>query len=70
MCCGNDCIMVCGIFVNIRICNFLVFGMEGGWICYFFIDKVIFIYEVVMLYVDLGMLFVVFVGVEYGMGLS
>lgn len=42
--------MMCGIFVNICICNEMVLGVEGGMMWYLFDSDVVFIYDVVMCY--------------------
>lgn len=71
-CCGNDDVMVCGIFVNIWIKNLMFGGEEGGNILYFLVDggelQKLVIYDVVMKYKVEGVLLVVFVGKEYGIG--
>lgn len=42
--------MMRGIFVNIRIRNEMVFGVEGGMTRYLFDSDVVFIYDVAMRY--------------------
>lgn len=69
-CCGNYEVMMCGIFVNICICNEMVSGVEGGMICYLLDFELMVIYDVVMLYKVEGILLVVIVGKEYGLGFS
>lgn len=62
--------MMCGIFVNICICNEMVLGVEGGMMWYLFDSDVVFIYDVAMCYKQEQMLLVVIVGKEYGLGFS
>lgn len=76
LCCGNYEVMICGMFVNICLKNFMVFVVndgqvvEGGYICDFIqLDGLqLYIYDVCMNYVEQGILFVVFGGKEYGFG--
>lgn len=62
--------MMCGMFVNICICNEMLFGVEGGMMWYLLGMEVMLIYDVVMFYQQEKMLLVVIVGKEYGLGLS
>lgn len=68
-CCGNYEVMMCGIFVNICIKNEMFGGEEGGNILYVFSGEKLVIYDVVMCYQEDGILLVIVVGKEYGIGL-
>jgi len=71
---GNDDVMVCGTFANIRIKNLMFGGEEGGNTLYF--DKngnpgeKLAIYDAAMKYKADGVPLVVFAGKEYGTGSS
>lgn len=62
--------MMCGIFVNVRLKNYLVLGIMGSVIIYFLSGDVMFIFDVVMCYKEEGILVIVIGGKEYGIGLS
>lgn len=68
LCCGNYEVMMCGIFVNICIKNEMLDGVEGGYIKGLDGGQIL-IYDVVMVYKDVGVLLVIFGGMEYGVGL-
>ena len=67
---GNHEVMVRGTFGNIRLCNRLAPGTEGGWTRDLKTGEVMSIYEASMAYQERGVPLVVLAGVDYGMGSS
>jgi aconitate hydratase len=67
---GNDRVMVRGTFANIRIRNYMVPGIEGGYTRHLPDGEVMTIYDAAMKYRQEGVPLVVFAGAEYGTGSS
>ena len=67
---GNDRVMTRGTFANIRVRNQLAPGTEGGWTTDFLDNKVKFIYDASVHYIEQGVPLVVLAGKDYGMGSS
>ncbi len=67
---GNHEVMVRGTFANIRLCNALAGGREGGWTTHFPSGDLLPVYEAAMRYQQEGVPLVVLAGREYGAGSS
>jgi len=67
---GNDRVMTRGTFANIRIRNFLVPGVEGGYTRYLPTGEQMAIYDAAMKYKETGTPLVILAGAEYGTGSS
>lgn len=67
---GNHEVMMRGTFGNIRICNALVAGVEGGYTVYVPEGSQLTIYDAAMRYAQDGTPLIVIAGKDYGMGSS
>ncbi|MGE0521105.1 MAG: aconitate hydratase AcnA [Candidatus Binatia bacterium] len=67
---GNHEVMMRGTFANIRLRNFLVPGVEGGWTRHFPDGEQMAIYDAAMRYQGEGVPLIVIAGKEYGTGSS
>lgn len=67
---GNDRVMTRGTFANIRIKNFMLDDVEGGYTKYLPTGEQMSIYDAAMKYKDDGTPLVVIAGKEYGTGSS
>lgn len=67
---GNHEVMVRGTFANIRLCNLLVPGTEGGWTMHFSEKEKTTIFEASMKYQRENVPLLVIAGKEYGTGSS
>ncbi len=67
---GNDRVMTCGTFANIRLKNRLVSGVEGGVTLHLPDAEQMSIYEAAMRYQGEGVPLVILAGKEYGTGSS
>ena len=67
---GNHEVMMRGTFANIRLCNQLAPGTEGGWTRYQPDGEQLSIYDAAMRYTEAGVPLLVLAGKEYGSGSS
>lgn len=67
---GNHEVMIRGTFANIRLKNFLLPGVEGGWTIHIPTGEKMTIYDAAMRYMKEGTPLIVIAGKQYGAGSS